>query len=649
MLLLGCQTTAQKSSNMVSPRQDAQQILNESQRQSLYQTILTAEMAQSNGDNETALSNYLYALNLLPNAKLASAAIVIAQKTQDPEALVAASDAWLSIEPSNRQALEANTMGQLMLFDLGNDLKEYSLNAAYANVVKLVDNAKDKEQAFQRLSRLTELYLQNSTLTLWQYMVRQDSNSVLAWSLLADGFLSAAQLQDGERFYHDANQSIDRALAIDSQFRPTIKLKIEWFKKQQQTNLIMPFLSNLLVSNPANAAALNEQVKIFYAQKNYSAALGSIKQWKKYEADNPQLLYLEAASHYGLKDFKKSHQAFTKLIGKQYSQDLVFFYCGDTAERTEQYNQAIACFKQVQPSQYWYASQQRLSYLLLNQGDEEKALKRLEQIALSFAPEYAEQAVEIRADLLIELNRTQEAKEWLNRFLNKQLTRINIPAKHFAISYQEKPDTDWFDYAGLINQQIERQLHVPFFIHIASTLAVKQSAEAAIDLITKTLTDYPDNIELLYAKALMRERTGEYDLLEAELRHVYQLSPDNANVQNALGYTLADANKDLPYALELINAAAKQLPNNAAVLDSLGWINFRLGNIEQAENYLKQSLRLEQNIDVIGHLVEVLIAQDKVAEAKTLFHRAIKQAPDNKVLKGVSVRYPAVNENAEFN
>lgn len=160
----------------------------------------------------------------------------------------------------------------------------------------------------------------------------------------------------------------------------------------------------------------------------------------------------------------------------------------------------------------------------------------------------------------------------------------------------------------------------------------------AMALYDQALQREPDNNELLYARALLAEKMDHLDILERDLREILKRDPENALALNALGYTLADRTTRFAEAEELIKRALVQLPHDPAVLDSMGWVQFRLGHNAEALKYLRQAYEVNDDGEVAVHLIEVLWASGDKAEARRLGKKALKANPDNKMLKNVMQR-----------
>jgi tetratricopeptide (TPR) repeat protein len=146
---------------------------------------------------------------------------------------------------------------------------------------------------------------------------------------------------------------------------------------------------------------------------------------------------------------------------------------------------------------------------------------------------------------------------------------------------------------------------------------------------------YPDDADLLYDEAMLDERLGRLDEMEKLLRKVIALKPDNQNAYNALGYSLADHNQRLPEAKALIEKALQLAPGEPFITDSLGWVQFKLGNLSEATKLLQQAYRARPDAEIAAHLGEVLWSEGQKDEARKLLREAKQRDPSNEALNEV--------------
>jgi tetratricopeptide (TPR) repeat protein len=161
----------------------------------------------------------------------------------------------------------------------------------------------------------------------------------------------------------------------------------------------------------------------------------------------------------------------------------------------------------------------------------------------------------------------------------------------------------------------------------------QEEALLAFAKIVGDLKPLTKNNDILFLYALGQEKAGNLEKMEDALLSMLKSNPDDANALNALGYSLADRNTRLTEALYLINKANQLNPNNPFILDSLGWVNYRLGNNDLALRYLQDSFNQLAEAEVGAHLGEVLFKAGKEADADTVWRKAESINANNPTLK----------------
>lgn len=155
------------------------------------------------------------------------------------------------------------------------------------------------------------------------------------------------------------------------------------------------------------------------------------------------------------------------------------------------------------------------------------------------------------------------------------------------------------------------------------------------------LIQHANDPDLLYARGLNAVEIGRLDILERDLRQLLKAQPDNADALNALGYTLADQTNRYDEARALITRALELKPNNPAILDSIGWLEYRVGNLEQSMRYLQQAVQLNPDAEIAAHLGEVLWRLNMKGQAMEVWNKANQSFPDNRYIPPVMQRLGA--------
>jgi tetratricopeptide (TPR) repeat protein len=160
----------------------------------------------------------------------------------------------------------------------------------------------------------------------------------------------------------------------------------------------------------------------------------------------------------------------------------------------------------------------------------------------------------------------------------------------------------------------------------------------AYSLMEAAAKRFPKNPDLLYDFALLAEKVGRVEVMEKLLREVMALAPDNHHAYNALGYSLAERNVRLPEAYTLIAKALEMAPGDPFIMDSMGWVQYRLGKLDEAEKYLRNAYALRRDPEIAVHLGEVLFQKGQQAAAQELWREARAKDPQNDTLRSTLAR-----------
>jgi len=180
---------------------------------------------------------------------------------------------------------------------------------------------------------------------------------------------------------------------------------------------------------------------------------------------------------------------------------------------------------------------------------------------------------------------------------------------------------------------------VRIYVAKGEILRLARRYEESMEIFNTALGIVPGNSDLLYARALVAERLGKIDQLEADLKFILKTEPDNAHALNALGFTLADQTDRYEEAYAYLKRAIEIMPDDPAIIDSLGWVNYRLGNYDEAIRLLRKALARFDDSEIAAHLGEVLWVTGEQEEARGIWQKALKESPDDPVLLKVMQRF----------
>lgn len=246
------------------------------------------------------------------------------------------------------------------------------------------------------------------------------------------------------------------------------------------------------------------------------------------------------------------------------------------------------------------------------------------------------QALLILAQIAEERNDSDAALKWLGQiepgegYLNAQIKRAQVVAKRSGVDAGRKL-LHGIDASG------ERE-QAQILVAEAQLLRDANQLPEALKIMKAGLDRFPENTELLYDYAMLAEKSNQLDVMEASLRKVIQLAPDNQHAYNALGYSLAERNIRLPEAYALVEKALKLAPEDPFILDSMGWVQYRLGKMKEAETLLRRAYELRPDAEIAAHLGEVLWVSGQKHAAQQLFRDARSKDPQNDTLKSTLAR-----------
>lgn len=162
--------------------------------------------------------------------------------------------------------------------------------------------------------------------------------------------------------------------------------------------------------------------------------------------------------------------------------------------------------------------------------------------------------------------------------------------------------------------------------------------QQAYEVYGEAVTRFPNDSDLVYDQAMMAEKANRLDAMEALLRRLIAAKPDHHHAYNALGYSLADRNQRLPEAKQLIEKAVELAPDDAYIQDSLGWVEFRMGNVQQALTILQAAYGKRPDAEIAAHLGEVLWVQGQREQALKIWREGLLLSSDNETLQGTLQR-----------
>jgi len=181
----------------------------------------------------------------------------------------------------------------------------------------------------------------------------------------------------------------------------------------------------------------------------------------------------------------------------------------------------------------------------------------------------------------------------------------------------------------------------------AELLTDQKQYRQVMKIYDRVLNSAPDNIEVLYQRAMLHEKMGRIDLLERDLRRLLEIEPENADALNALGYSLTVHTDRYQEAYELIKQALLLSPTDYYILDSMGWVLYKMGQYAEAIAYLRKAQATREDPEMAAHLGEVLWMSGERQAAKEVWEKAQKTFPNDEKLREVIRQFLDSKDNGE--
>ena len=349
------------------------------------------------------------------------------------------------------------------------------------------------------------------------------------------------------------------------------------------------------------AAALFEAQLLKRASPQEALAL-----LKKYlaaypEANEAHLLYARILLEQ--KQYTESHTEFQRLLNLHpenaelaFAVAMLSLEMGELAQAESGLQQALANGKRDRDTVHYYLGQ-----LGEAKKNNEEALQNYRKVQEG---EYAFAARMRVAYLLYRTGKLGEARDYLHQTV------------------------------GQNNQQ-----RVQLMLTEAQILREEKQFEAAYDVLMQGLEKLPNHPDLLYGAAMLADQIGKHEVFEQLMRKVIQVKPDNAQAYNALGYSLLDRNERVPEGMQLVEKAIQLAPDDFAIIDSVGWGHYRLGNIPKSLEFLRRAYDAYPDPEVAAHLGEVLWVHGEKEQAKKVWDDALKSHSDNAILQAVIKKF----------
>jgi tetratricopeptide (TPR) repeat protein len=308
-------------------------------------------------------------------------------------------------------------------------------------------------------------------------------------------------------------------------------------------------------------------------------------------------------------DLDEAERYFEELRGESAYRNETFYYLGRIAETRGDQLQATRAYARVTEGNHAVEAQLRTARIMFDQtGDPDAALQHLAEFGAA-SPQFATQMLVARGQILVQIGRSDAAMDLIDSAL------------------EEAPGDEALTFA-----------QVQLYLELADQQSSSNDLDAAERLLSEGLRKHPGNLSIRYAQALLFENQGRMRKAATVLERLVEEEPTNPAVLNAYGYLLTDEFDRHDEAADYIRRALAMDSDNAAIIDSMGWVLFHLGQYEAALDYLERAARLVTDPEMLAHLIDVHWKLGNREIARQLLDSSLAEFPDSRHLIEVEQR-----------
>ncbi len=521
-------------------------------------------------------------------------------------------------EKEDKDSLRPDVLFMLLTAELAGQRGQYDVAMeGYLEAAKRVHDPRLTERAAMIAMYMKDGNRTNEAVSLW---LKQDPGNLTALKISA---LSALKSRDKRQ----AVNQLSALLQYDpAGFEKSIFELAGALQKEGDVAFVYDVLEALATKHPTQASVYFVQSLLASDMKNKSLAETKIEQALRLQPDWDKALILQAQMALYSDDYVRAeallrnasvkypeNEKFKKMLAQ------VLIKSGKYEEAGEVYDALIAANPKDAESRFSLAL---VNLQLDHDNKAEDTFKDLQEDS-----EWRNQSSFYLGKIEEKRNNTENALNWFDKVTEGP---FEFEAAVTAISLLAKDRQ--FDRAGervkLLPAKFPKQKSRILLIE-AELYSQQKQYDKAFALLTNELNTYPDQEDLLYSRALMADRMDKFDVMEADLGKILAKSPDNAEALNALGYALADKTNRYAEAEGYLLHAMRVKPDEAVILDSYGWLKYKMGNLQSALSFLQRAYDKQPENEIAAHLAEVLWNLGRKEEAKKLYEKAIDEAPDD--------------------
>jgi len=528
-------------------------------------------------------------------------------------------------------SISPEVMYLLMTAEIAGQRNRYGVALdGYLEAAKRVDDARIAERAAKIGLYLKDTEKTTEAVSLW---LEQDGTNLTARKIAV---LSALKGKDKALAISHLNKMLeDDPAGFEASLLELTRLS----GKESRADFVFDVLEGVAAEHPDQAVVFLVQSmlagqlnKIDVAINKSEKALLLQPEW-----DKALVLHAQLSAQRGL--FEQARVDLEKVLKKSPENNKVRRMLGQVLMKTNAMDQAIEVYQKILETEVDDGeSQFALALIYLQQKKEKEAKVYLKKLVNKKG--WNEQASFYLGRIAFKDKQYETAVVWFDKVtLGPYEYEASMSAVSVLLEQGKFSDAEQ-RLAGMLSQFPKNQINI--LLLQAESFTRQRKYQKSFDILTDGVRRYPEHRDLLYGRALIAERVGKLDVLETDLKKILQKNPTDIAVLNALGYTLVDRTERYQEAAEYLERALELSPENALIMDSVGWLRFKQGRIDASLTLLRAAYEKQAENEIAAHLAEVLWVSGAQTEAEDVIKKALEKSPEDEFLLKFKVRFPQI-------
>jgi len=553
------------------------------------------------------------------------------KKGNDSEVIVEAEKAEETVSAEKVTEISPEVLYLLMTAEIAGQRNRYGVALdGYLEVAKRVEDVRVAERAAKIGLYLKDNERTSEAVSIW---LDQDGSNLTARKIAV---LSALKGSDKEL----AVKHLIKMLEDDpAGFEETLLELVRLMAKEGQAGFVFDVLDDVAAKRPDQAVVFFVQSMLAGQLNRGEVARGKVNQALILQPDWDKALILQAQLFAQNRQFDSARIGLEKVLMQSPDNNKVRKLLGQVLMKMGKLDRAEEVYQQIlQAEEEDGESQFALALISLQQKKEQKAEGYLKKLVNKRG--WDAQASFYLGRIAFNNSQLDESLTWFDKVTQGP---YRYEASVAAVSVLLEQGS--FDDVELRVSELSRnfpQKKIQILLLEAEVYTKQKKYQKTFDVLTEGLKSFPDHRDLLYGRALIAEKIDRLAILESDLKKILLKNPKDVAVLNALGYTLVDRTERYSEAEEYLAKALELSPGNALIMDSMGWLRFKQGQMEASLVLLKAAYTKQAENEIAIHLAEVLLVLGRDKEAAELINKAVEKTPKDEYLLKFKQRFPEI-------